>query len=74
MISRPVSTVSGFSHVMGSMKRPIVFKNREEANQILELVRYANVQTHKPLVEKELCFIAQYPHIAKKLLTMTPLE
>jgi homocitrate synthase NifV len=38
------------------------------------LVRYANVEAHKPLVEDELMFIARYPKIAKKLLTMTPLE
>jgi hypothetical protein len=37
-------------------------------------VRYANVEAHKPLVEDELKFICQYPDIAKKLLTMTPLE
>ena len=36
--------------------------------------RYANVEAHKPLVEDELKFICQYPEIAKKLLTMTPLE
>jgi homocitrate synthase NifV len=32
------------------------------------------VEAHKPLVEDELKFIAKYPRIAKKLLTMTPLE
>ncbi len=68
------SGISGFSHVMSKMKVPISFKNRDEANEILELVRYANVESHKPLVEDELLFIARYPKIAKKLLTMTPLE
>ncbi len=66
--------VSGFSHVMSKMKVPISFKNKEEVNEILELVRYANVEAQKPLVEDELLFIAQYPKIAKKLLTLAPLE
>jgi homocitrate synthase NifV len=68
------SGVSGFSHVMGKMKVPLSFKNKEEASEILELVRYANVEAQKPLVEDELLFIAKYPKIAKKLLTLTPLE
>ena len=65
------SGISGFSHVMGKME--VSFASREEANEVLELVRYANVESHKPLVEDELIFIAKYPKIARKLLTMTPL-
>jgi len=65
--------VSGFSHVMSKMKVPIPFKDKEEVSEILELVRYANVEAQKPLVEDELLFIAKYPKIAKKLLTLTPL-
>ncbi len=64
------SGVSGFSHLMGRMA--ISFKDTEEARRILELVRYANVEAQKPLVEDELLFIAKYPQIAKKLLTLTP--
>jgi isopropylmalate/homocitrate/citramalate synthase len=71
IIAGQYSGISGFGHVMGKLE--VTFKNREEANEILELVRYANVESHKPLVEDELKFIAQYPQIAKKLLTMTPL-
>jgi len=56
---------------MGKME--ISFDNREKANKILELARYANVASQKPLVEDELLFIAKYPEIAKKLLTMMPL-
>jgi hypothetical protein len=52
----------------------ISFKDKDEANRILELVRYANVEAQKPLTEDELKFIALYPDIAKKLLTLTPLE
>jgi homocitrate synthase NifV len=72
IIAGQYSGISGFGHVMG--KLDVTFKSREEANEILELVRYANVESHKPLVEDELLFIARYPQIAKKLLTMTPLE
>ena len=71
IISGQYSGISGFSHLMGQLE--VSFKNREEANEVLELVRYANVESHKPLVEDELLFIAKYPKIAKKLLTMTPL-
>jgi homocitrate synthase NifV len=51
------SGISGFSHIMG--KLDISFKNREETEEILDLVRYANVQAHKPLVDDELHFIAK---------------
>lgn len=71
IITGQYSGISGFSHVMG--KLDVSFKDREEANQILELVRYANVESQKPLVEDELLFIAKYPEIARKLLTLTPL-
>ena len=56
---------------MGKMK--VKFSSREEVNEILELARYANVASQKPLVEDQLLFIAKYPNIAKKLLTLTPL-
>ncbi len=72
IIAGQYSGISGFSHIMG--KLDVAFKSREEANEILELARYANVESHKPLVEDELRFIAKYPKIAKKLLTMIPLE
>jgi len=72
IIAGEYSGISGFSHIMGNIE--VSFANREEANEILELVRYANVESQKPLVEDELLFIAKYPKIAKKLLTLTPLE
>jgi len=65
--------ISGFSHVMGKLEVPVKFPDREKANEILELVRYANVESQKPLTEEQLLFIAKYPGIAKKLLTLTPL-
>ncbi|MFH1652000.1 MAG: homocitrate synthase [Chloroflexota bacterium] len=72
IISGQYSGISGFSHIMGKME--VSFSSDEEANDILELVRYANVEAQKPLVEEELIFIARYPEIAKKLLTLKPLE
>lgn len=72
IIAGQYSGISGFTHLMGKMA--VTFSSRDEANEVLELVRYANVEAHKPLVEDELMFIARYPKIAKKLLTMTPLE
>ena len=71
IIAGQYSGISGFRHLMGKMD--VSFASKEEANEILELVRYANVESHKPLVEDELLFIAKYPQVAKKLLTMAPL-
>jgi len=65
------SGISGFRHLMGKME--ISFKNRDEAERVLELVRYANVLAQKPLVADELRFIAKYPDIAKELMTIAPL-
>jgi isopropylmalate/homocitrate/citramalate synthase len=73
------SGISGFRYVVDRLSEKSAEKislpeAKEQANEILELVRFANVESHKPLVVEELKFICQYPHIAKKLLTMTPLE
>lgn len=40
------------------------------AREILKLVQYANIHTQKPLTDDELVFIAKYPEIAKKILTI----
>ncbi len=72
IIAGQYSGISGFSHIMGKME--VSFANEDEARNILELVRYANVESQKPLVEDELLFIAKYPQIAKKLLTLNPLD
>jgi len=71
IISGQYSGVAGFRHLMGKMN--VTFASRDEANDVLELVRYANVLSHKPLVEDELLFIAKHPLIAQKILTLTPL-
>ncbi len=57
---------------MGKME--ISFESRDDAEEILELVRYANVLAQEPLVADELRFIAKYPDIARELLTLTPLS
>ena len=71
IIAGQYSGISGFRHVMGKME--VSFATEEEAREVLELVRYANVESQRPLVEDELIFIARYPRIARKLLTLTPL-
>ncbi len=64
------SGIKGFRNVYERLA--VKFENDKEATKILELVRYANVQTQKPLTNDELCFIAKYPDIAKKIITVTP--
>ena len=65
------SGIKGFRNVYEKLE--IEFKDEGEAARILDLARYANVHNQKPLVEEELKFIAQYPEIVCKLLTMSPL-
>jgi homocitrate synthase NifV len=65
------SGISGFRHIMGKLE--VDLSGRSDAEDILELVRYANVEAQKPLVEEELLFIAKYPEIARELLTLAPL-
>ena len=64
------SGIKGFRNVYEKLE--IKFDNEQEARQILELVRYANVHTQKPLTEDELKFVAAYPKIAQKIFTMLP--
>jgi len=66
------SGISGFKHIMGRMA--MSFDDARQGEEILELIRYANVEAQKPLVEDELLFIAKYPKIARKLLTLIPPE
>jgi homocitrate synthase NifV len=67
--------IRGFRHVFNEIEgeESVSFKNTEEAEKVLELVRYANVLAQKPLVEDELLFIAKYPDIARQLMIMNPL-
>jgi isopropylmalate/homocitrate/citramalate synthase len=66
------SGISGFRHIMGQME--VTFRDATQAEEILELVRYANVAAQRPLVEDELLFIAKYPKIVQKLLILAPPE
>lgn len=64
------SGIKGFRNVYDKLEVP--FHGDQEATQILELVRHANVHNQKPLVDDELKFIARYPDIARKIFTMKP--
>ncbi len=62
--------IKGFRNVYEKLE--LEFHDEDEARNILELARYANVHTQKPLVDLELKFIYDYPDIAAKLMTVTP--
>ena len=62
--------IKGFRDVYEKME--LEFKDEDEARNILELARYANVHTQKPLTQSELKFIYYYPDIAAKIMTVTP--
>jgi len=64
------SGISAMKHVYGNFN--LEFKNEEEARQILELCRFANVQKQKPLTKEEFILIAQHPKICQTLLKMEP--
>lgn len=62
--------IKGFRNVYEKLE--LEFRDEDEARNILELARYANVHTQKPLMDNELKFIYEYPDIAAKLMTVTP--
>ena len=62
--------IKGFRNVYNNLE--IEFKDEHEARNILELARYANVHTQKPLTSSELKFIYFYPDIAAKIMTVSP--
>jgi isopropylmalate/homocitrate/citramalate synthase len=62
--------IKGFRNVYEKLE--IEFKDKKEAYKILELARYANVHTQKPLTDDELRFIAHYPEQARQIITVTP--
>ncbi len=64
------SGIKGFRNVYERLE--VKFKSDRQATEILELVRYANVQTQKPLTNDELRFIAKYPDIAKRIFSVSP--
>ncbi|MCD8024717.1 MAG: hypothetical protein LUE64_04210 [Candidatus Gastranaerophilales bacterium] len=62
--------IKGFRNVYQNLE--LEFKDEEEARNILELARYANVHTQRPLTKSELRFIYFYPNIAAKIMTVEP--
>ena len=62
--------IKGFRNVYNNLE--IEFKDEHEARNILELARYANVHTQKPLTSSELRFIYYYPDVAAKIMTVSP--
>ena len=62
--------IKGFRNVFKNLE--LEFRDEDEARNILELCRYANVHTQKPLTDSELRFIYYYPDIAAKIMTVTP--
>lgn len=62
--------IKGFRNVYENLE--LEFKDEHEARNILELARYANVHTQKPLTSSELKFIYYYPDIAAQILTVSP--
>jgi homocitrate synthase NifV len=64
------SGIKGFTNTAG--KYEMKFKDEGHARQILELVRYANVHTQKPVTGDEMKFIAEYPEEARTIMTVTP--
>ena len=62
--------IKGFRNVYNKLE--IEFKDEKEARTVLELARYANVHTQKPLTSSELKFIYYYPEIAARVMTVSP--
>ena len=62
--------IKGFRNVYEGLE--LEFKDENEARNILELARYANVHTQKPLTDSELKFIYHYPDIAAQIMTVSP--
>lgn len=62
--------IKGFRDVYDKLE--LEFKDEDEARNILELARYANVHTQLPLTDSELRFIYHYPDVAAKIMTCTP--
>jgi len=62
--------LAGLKHVYGRLG--IYFNSEEQAEEVLNLVRYANAHTQLPLTDDELRLIAEYPQEVRKILTVNP--
>ncbi len=58
--------IKGFRHVYDNLG--IHFRSDKEAQDVLELVQYANLHTQKPLTDDELKFIANNPDEIRMIL------
>ncbi|MBL7171087.1 MAG: homocitrate synthase [Candidatus Omnitrophica bacterium] len=70
IIAGEYSGIKGFRNIYDKLE--LSFKDDKEACKVLELVRYANVHTQKPLTNDELKFIAKYPEFTRKIMTVKP--
>jgi homocitrate synthase NifV len=62
------SGIKGFRHVYERLGYH--FSNDREARKVLDLVQYANLHTQHSLTDDELIFLANYPDIARKIMTI----
>src|SRR5574344_472370 len=62
--------IKGFRNVYNNLE--LGFKDEDEARNILELARDANVHTQKPVTDGELRFIYHYPDLAARIMTVSP--
>lgn len=62
--------IKGFRNVYENLE--LEFSDEDEARNILELARYANVHTQKPLTKSELKFIYYYPSISAQIMKAEP--
>ncbi len=61
--------LAGFQHVYNRLG--ITFEDKDQARQVLELVRYATAHNQLTLTDDELRFVAMYPAQARTILTGT---
>ena len=66
--------LASLRHILNSIfsEQEISLWKDSRLEEIAELVAYANVEAQKPLHRDEIRFIASYPQIARKLLTLIP--
>ncbi|MEW6142714.1 MAG: homocitrate synthase [Chloroflexota bacterium] len=62
--------LAGFKYVYDRLG--VTFPDDTTANRILELVRYANAHTQRPLTNDELRLIASFPDEVRDVLTVNP--
>jgi homocitrate synthase NifV len=61
--------LAGFQHVYDRLG--VTFRDKDQARQVLDLVRYATAHNQLTLTDDELRFVAMYPAQARTILTGT---